>query len=429
MEVEGLVSKQPPLMKPLSSNERYQELSEKWLNHSISEEESKELFQWYNSGQENDIYIPRDYAESDQDLKKRIFAQINDNISEPVSSSYSFKTWISAAAAIIIAIVSFSLFFSSESELIKEEVAKVQLLVPQTESFLKPVAPVSEIKRGNPIPVKDIEAGENKAILTLGDGSQIILDDAKNGILANQGGNSVLKAAEGEVIYSFISEKQDPLSKDEQATPVYNTIETPKGGKFQVKLPDGSKVWLNAASSLRFPTVFNGSKRQVELTGEAYFEVAPDKNKIFEVNTRNQVVQVLGTHFNINAYHDEPTVNTTLLEGSVRVSDLRTNISQLLKPGEQSQLSEQIDVINLKDTNEAVAWKAGYFQFDEADIKTVMRQIERWYDVSVVYEGELPNYRFGGEIERNLSLLQVLKVLQKTKVHFRLEGREVIVMP
>jgi len=160
-----------------------------------------------------------------------------------------------------------------------------------------------------------------------------------------------------------------------------------------------------------------------------YFEVSPDKSKIFEVNTRNQVVQVLGTHFNINAYLDEPTVNTTLLEGSVRVSDLRTNISQLLKPGEQSQLSEQIEVINLKNTNEAVAWKEGYFQFDEADIKTVMRQIERWYDVSVVYEGDLPNYRFGGEIERNLSLLQVLKVLEKTKVHFRLEGREVTVMP
>jgi transmembrane sensor len=416
-------------MKPLSSNERYQELAEKWLNNTISPQENEEFLQWYNNGQENDIYVPRDYADSDQELKRRIFAEINQSISEPVtSSSYRVQSWF-AAAAVIIAFFAAGLYFSSETKEIKQYVADKVISEPKMVSPLKRISPVSEIEDQKSVMVNDIEAGENKAILTLGDGSKIILDDAKNGILANQGGNSVLKAAEGEVIYSFLSEVKDPPTVDEHTAVIYNTIETPKGGKFQIKLPDGSKVWLNAASSLRFPTVFNGSKRQVELKGEAYFEVSPDKSKIFEVNTRNQVVQVLGTHFNINAYLDEPTVNTTLLEGSVRVSDLRTNISQLLKPGEQSQLSEQIEVINLKNTNEAVAWKEGYFQFDEADIKTVMRQIERWYDVSVVYEGDLPNYRFGGEIERNLSLLQVLKVLEKTKVHFRLEGREVIVMP
>lgn len=416
-------------MKPLSSNERYQELAEKWLNNTISPQENEEFLQWYNNGQENDIYVPRDYADNDQELKRRIFSEINQSISEPVTSpSYRVQSWF-AAAAVIIAVFAAGLYFSSETKEIKQYVADKVISKPKIVSPLKRISPVSEIEDQKSVMVNDIEAGENKAILTLGDGSKIILDDAKNGILANQGGNSVLKAAEGEVIYSFLSEVKDPLTIDEHTPVIYNTIETPKGGKFQIKLPDGSKVWLNAASSLRFPTVFNGSKRQVELKGEAYFEVSPDKSKIFEVNTRNQVVQVLGTHFNINAYLDEPTVNTTLLEGSVRVSDLRTNISQLLKPGEQSQLSEQIEVINLKNTNEAVAWKEGYFQFDEADIKTVMRQIERWYDVSVVYEGDLPNYRFGGEIERNLSLLQVLKVLEKTKVHFRLEGREVIVMP
>lgn len=416
-------------MKPLSSNERYQELAEKWLNNTISPQESEEFLQWYNSGQDSDVYIPRDYAEGDQDLKKRIFAEISQSISEPISSSsYRIQSWF-AAAAVIIAVFAAGLYFSSETKETKQYVANKVISEPKTTPPLRRESPVSEVEGQKSVMINDIEAGENKAILTLGDGSKIILDDAKNGVLANQGGNSVLKAAEGEVIYSFLSEVKDPQTEDLNAPVIYNTIETPKGGKFQIKLPDGSKVWLNAASSLRFPTVFNGSKRQVELKGEAYFEVSPDKSKIFEVNTRNQVVQVLGTHFNINAYLDEPTVNTTLLEGSVRVSDLRTNISQLLKPGEQSQLSEQMEVINLKNTNEAVAWKEGYFQFDEADIKTVMRQIERWYDVSVVYEGDLPNYRFGGEIERNLSLLQVLKVLEKTKVHFRLEGREVIVMP
>ena len=416
-------------MKPLSSNERYQELAEKWLNNTISPQESEEFLQWYNSGQASDVYIPRDYAEGDQDLKKRIFAEISQSISEPISSSsYRIQSWF-AAAAVIIAVFAAGLYFSSETKETKQYVANKVISEPKATPPLRRESPVSEVEDQKSVMINDIEAGENKAILTLGDGSKIILDDAKNGVLANQGGNSVLKAAEGEVIYSFLSEVKDPQTEDLNAPVIYNTIETPKGGKFQIKLPDGSKVWLNAASSLRFPTVFNGSKRQVELKGEAYFEVSPDKSKIFEVNTRNQVVQVLGTHFNINAYLDEPTVNTTLLEGSVRVSDLRTNISQLLKPGEQSQLSEQMEVINLKNTNEAVAWKEGYFQFDEADIKTVMRQIERWYDVSVVYEGDLPNYRFGGEIERNLSLLQVLKVLEKTKVHFRLEGREVIVMP
>ena len=356
-------------MRPLSSNERYQELAEKWLNHSISEEESEEFFQWYNSAQENDIYIPRDYAENDQELKKRIFSQINHTISEPtLSSSNNFQNWFAAAAAIIIAVISFSLFFSSESDEKHQYVAEKVSKKIKTDIPFNRVSPRSDVEKEESVTVNDIEAGENKAILTLGDGSKIILDDAKNGILANQGGNSVLKAAQGEVIYSFINQVKDPLTEDQQVSVIYNTIETPKGGKLQIVLPDGSKVWLNAASSLRFPTVFNGSKRQVELKGEAYFEVSHDKSKIFEVNTRNQVVQVLGTHFNINAYLDEPTVNTTLLEGSVRVSDLRTNISQLLKPGEQSQLSEQIDVINLKDTNEAVAWKEGYFQFDEADI-------------------------------------------------------------
>jgi ferric-dicitrate binding protein FerR (iron transport regulator) len=416
-------------MKPLSSKERYQELAEKWLNNTISPQESEEFMQWYNSGQENEVYVPSDYAENDQELKRRIFAEINQNISDPVvSSSYSFQTWF-AAAAVIIAVFAAGLYFSLERNETTQYTADKVIIEPKSSSPVMEVSPLAAIENKEPDAVIDIEAGENKAILTLGDGSKIILDDAKNGVLANQGGNSVLKAAEGEVIYSFLSEVNDSLVQDELAPVVYNTIETPKGGKFQIKLPDGSKVWLNAASSLRFPTAFSGSKRQVELKGEAYFEVSPDKSKIFEVNTRNQVVQVLGTHFNINAYLDEPSVNTTLLEGSVRVSDLRTNISQLLRPGEQSKLSERIEIINMKNTNEAVAWKEGYFQFDQADIKTVMRQIERWYDVSIVYEGNLPNYRFGGEIERNLSLLQVLKILEKTKVHFRLEGREVIVMP
>ena len=411
-------------MKPLSSDERYQELALKWLNNTITPEEKEAFAQWYNFAQDKNIILPENYASNEKALEARIFSEIKNAISaESIPSTHKKYRWYYAAsaAAIIAVVFSITIHFTSkikETELVvaKEIVNKPSVQTPQKEK--------SELLTEN-----DIEPGDDKAILTLGDGTKIILDDAQNGVLANQGGNSILKAAEGELIYSFSAESNLQLPEDNSDNIIFNTIETPKGGKFQVRLPDGSKVWLNAASSLRFPTKFAGSKRQVELNGEAYFEVAHDESKLFEVKARNQTVQVFGTHFNINAYEDEPSVNTTLLEGSVRISDIRTNISQMLRPGEQSKLTERIEVFNVKNTAEAVAWKEGYFQFHEADIKTVMRQIERWYDVSIIYEGDMPNYRFGGEIERSLSLIQVLKVLEKTKVHFRLEGREVIVMP
>lgn len=423
---KGLVFKTQS-MDPLHSEERYRELAAKWLNKTISSSEAEEFAQWYNSDQAEEIVLSDDFVAGEEELRLRIFDAINEQISPlEYNSGANHRKWY-AAAAVIVILLSTSLYFFSDNSKVQNLVYKpVKKSFPESvKSFSRPEESVN-----NTIEIiqNDIEAGEDKAILILGDGTKIVLDDAQNGILANQGGNSILKAAEGELIYSFAQENSKPVDKSAEMI-IYNTIETPKGGKFQVRLPDGSKVWLNAASSLRFPTTFSGSKRQVELKGEAYFEVAHDESKLFEVNTRNQIVQVLGTHFNINAYADEPTVNTTLIEGSVRVSDVRTNTSQLLKPGEQSQLAERIEIVNVKNTSEAVAWKEGYFQFNEADIETVMRQIERWYDVTVKYEGEIPLYRFGGEIERSLSLLQVLKILEKTKVHFRLEGREVIVMP
>lgn len=418
-------------MKPLSSDERYQELALKWLNNTITPEEKEAFAQWYNFAQDKNIILPENYVSNEKELEARIFSEIKNAISaESIPSTHKKYRWYYAAsaAAIIAVVFSITIHFTSEIKETEKFVAKEIINKPLVQTPKKDI-PVTSIEKSELLTENDIEPGDDKAILTLGDGTKIILDDAQNGVLANQGGNSILKAAEGELIYSFSVESNLQLPEDNSDNIIFNTIETPKGGKFQVRLPDGSKVWLNAASSLRFPTKFAGSKRQVELHGEAYFEVAHDESKIFEVNTRNQMVQVFGTHFNINAYEDEPSVNTTLLEGSVRISDIRTNISQMLRPGEQSKLTERIEVINVKNTAEAVAWKEGYFQFHEADIKTVMRQIERWYDVSIIYEGDMPNYRFGGEIERSLSLIQVLKVLEKTKVHFRLEGREVIVMP
>lgn len=415
------------MMKPSGLEKRYQELASKWLDNTITDEEKLEFSHWYNSGQDKPFEMPDGFSSGEEALRERILLNIEKGILPKENAPSRITHWYRyVAAALVLFILATGLFFLNRpaNQLVKVEPS------PLRGAPLKQSSPAPQQKQ---ITLNDeqhdIPAGKDKAVLTLGDGTRIILDDAQNGILAKQGGRSILKTSNGELIYAFSQAIAPAAPMSTAALVSYNTIETPKGGKFQVKLPDGSKVWLNAASSLRFPIAFSGSKREVHLKGEAYFEVAPDSMRVFEVITRNQKVQVLGTHFNINAYGDEPTVNTTLLEGSVKISDLRTNASQLLKPGEQSILSESIEIVNVDNVEKSVAWKDGYFQFYESDIQTVMRQIGRWYDVDVRYEGEIPHHRFGGEIERSLSLLQVLKILEKTQVHFRLEGKEVIVMP
>jgi len=273
----------------------------------------------------------------------------------------------------------------------------------------------------------DIKPGSNKAVLTLANGQRIILTGAINGHLAVQGNTAITKKADGEVIY----DAQAGTNKS-YAELVYNTISTPRGGQYQVVLPDGSHVWLNAASSIRFPTAFTGKDREVAITGEAYFEVAHNKTKPFRVSSNGQTVEVLGTHFNINSYDDEPAIKTTLLQGSVRVTkDSRT---ALLKPGEQAVISDagKIGVKNV-DTEEVVAWKDGLFQFKDADLPVVMRQLSRWYDVQVDYEGKLPQTVFSGKLHRNVNASQVLDILRYFNVNFRIEGtganKKIIVTP
>jgi ferric-dicitrate binding protein FerR (iron transport regulator) len=215
----------------------------------------------------------------------------------------------------------------------------------------------------------------------------------------------------------------------------YNTMTTPKGRQFQLVLPDGSKVWLNAASSLRYPTVFAGNERTVEVTGEAYFEVARNATKPFVVKVGHETeVQVLGTHFNINSYKDEANINTTLLEGSVRV--LNKGKKALLKPGQSAQVAMQanqtagIKIVNDVDMEKVMAWKNGLFNFQDASLQEVMHQLERWYDIEVVYEKGAPEIEFVGKMERSLSLSEVLRGLQISEVHFRIEqGRRLVVMP
>jgi transmembrane sensor len=282
--------------------------------------------------------------------------------------------------------------------------------------------------------VKDIVPGGHKALLTLFDGSVISLDHAADGELTTQDGTKVIKVGAGQLHYETTSEI-------ESATIRYNTLETPRGGQYSLVLPDGSKVWLNAASSIRYPTVFRPGSRTVEISGEVYFEVNTVFNKDnlgkkaaskvpFIVKTHGMEVEVLGTHFNINAYNDEGKIRTTLLEGAVKVH--KGSKVSLLKPGQQAtvlQKSSAIQVEEVEAASQAVAWKNGYFQFNQAGLPEVMRQLTKWYDVEIRYEGAIPDRQFSGEIPRNASLSEVLEILELSKVHVDLEGKEIVVKP
>ncbi len=293
----------------------------------------------------------------------------------------------------------------------------------------------------------DIAPGKDGAILTLADGSQVILDSLGNGVIATQNGSqAVIK--NGELVYDITGEAGGEI--------VYNTMSTPKGRQFNLSLPDGTKVWLNAASSIRYPTVFTGKERKVEVNGEAYFEVARNMKMPFRVNVNNKAeVEVLGTHFNVNGYPNESAINTTLLEGSVRVN--RTTIKPdqqaqgrvndqppvvspdrsavTLKPGQQAQIDNQlvgqqeIRIVSNVDIEKVMAWKNGLFNFEDLGLEQVMRQLERWYDIEVVFEKDIPNIRFWGKMTKDVSLSGLLIGLEGSGVHFKVEGRKLIVLP
>ncbi len=268
---------------------------------------------------------------------------------------------------------------------------------------------------------REILPGSNKALLTLGDGSVIPLDSTGNQVIRQ--GKTAIYRQNGRLQYDAAAAGQEH---------VYNTLATPRGGQYQVMLPDGSKVWLNAASTLRYPTSFSDTARLVELTGEGYFEIQAlaraSKTRIpFRVKVGDMVVEVLGTHFNIMAYSDEQAARTTLLEGSVRVS--QHNAGQTLRPGEQAIVtsSQNIHVIKEVDVSEVTAWKNGIFQFNRTGLRAAMRQLARWYDVEVVYESNVPDVEFYGKMQRELNLQEALRILEKSGVHFRVEGRKIIV--
>lgn len=277
----------------------------------------------------------------------------------------------------------------------------------------------------------DAAPGRFKAKLVLADGSTVVLDSTVSGKLAEQGNVAVVNK-DGKLVY-----QQNDRQNTQQAEVLYNKLVTSKGETFATILADGTKVWLNSESSISYPVSFTGQERKVTITGEAYFEVATvfeKGNKAvkqpFKVVVDNMEVEVLGTHFNINAYADEEAIKTTLLEGKVKI--VSGNMFAMLAPGQQAQLRRQAKLIQVNDNadvEEAVAWKNGFFQFSGADLKTLMRQLERWYDVDVVYQGNIGNDTYSGRINRNSKASEVLTILGQNSVHYKIEGKKIIITP
>lgn len=265
----------------------------------------------------------------------------------------------------------------------------------------------------------DVPPGSNGAILTLASGKKIVLDSAANGVIAIQGEGKIVNQ-NGQISYS---------NKENSATDMlYNSMSTGRGHQYKLLMADGSIAWLNAASSIRYPAAFNGQERKVTITGEVYFEVANDAKRPFLVTVNDMEIRVLGTHFNVNAYEDEAVATTTLLEGSVKIS--RNATSMLLAPGQQVRVKNNgsMSRIDNADLSAAIAWKNGYFTFDSTSIAGVMRQLSRWYDVDVSYEGnKIPSEVFWGDLPRNSSLSAILKALEKTGIKFTIDGKKIVV--
>lgn len=286
------------------------------------------------------------------------------------------------------------------------------------------IPPKNIVVNSKPTPLNnDVSPGMNGAILTLANGSHVILDSAGNEMLDAQG-SAKLQNRNGQLSYH-----NELAAKGGEV--LYNTMTTAKGRQYRLMLADGSKVWLNASSSITYPTSFTGNQRKVTITGEAYFEIAHDVTKPFSVSANGTEVLVLGTHFNINAYSDEADVKTTLLEGKVKISSTDNGKWSMLKPGQQASISHESNkiVVEAVDLQEVVAWKDGLFIMKKADISSIMRQIARWYDVEIFYPDGVPPGKISGDLPRNMNLSKVLEVMELSGFHFAIEGKKVVVRP
>lgn len=377
----------------------YLSLFEKHLSGTASPEEEQALIDFQDDFDFKDYPWDHHTMGEKEQVKALLQRKLERSIDQsPNVKTIDFKRWSIAAAILLAALM--TLFYTVN---IKD---KDRHLLEKLSA--RPILP-----------------GGNKAVLTLADGSSIVLGDEVSGKAINQGSTLISAKDKGLLVY------QNTGTEDHSKTAsLFNTISTPRGGQYQVVLPDGTRVWLNASSSLYFPARFTGRERNVQLKGEAYFEVAKHKNMPFTVQVNEMSVKVLGTHFNIMAYEDEEDINTTLLEGAVEVSSLSHVKS--LRPGQQANLKRSTGVIGVKNANasESIAWKNGNFTFTDDSIETIMRKISRWYDVEVRYTGNLSDKSFAGSISRYEQVSEVLKMLELTgTIHFKIEGRRITVMP
>ena len=368
----------------------YLELAEKWMLGTITVAEKQEYARWYNDIAPGATLEVGEQAEA---YKRRIWAKIAARKGD--RRRIRRLGWVAAASVLVLGTGAYL------------------LLGPKHRSQ----APVAQAGPR----VQDLAPGGDRATLTLAGGQTISLDSSTNGVLAQQGNSQVRKVAGGQLAYV-------PVGSAAPAVAAYNTLSTPRGGQYRLVLPDGTAIWLNAESSVTYPTTFSGAGRSVVITGEAYFEVHQEKDRPFKVfigSPQGMEVDVLGTHFNVNAYADEGAVRTTLLEGSIKVR------GKVLLPGEQAQAAPDgsLKVVSQVDTEKITAWKRGVFQFDNDDIRAVMRQLARWYDVEVVYQGPVTEDFFSGKLPRDASAQANLHILEENQVHFRIEGRKILVLP
>lgn len=380
------------------SREEIQKLAYKWKNNTITPEEKEKLDNWYQEHSEEQLTWAKDNNE--EALRERLLRNILIKNGNHKLRKMQLSRTVYKYAATVLVVVAFGIWFFLNN---KDVDIKTETVVQST---------------------INIDPGKETATLVLGDGTELQLDTVSNGLISTNDAVEINKTG------AAVNYQNEQSLKDEKQPVKYNTIYTNRGNQFQIILADGTKVWLNSESSIRYPTQFNGNTREVELTGEAYFEVVKNKQQPFYVNAKGIEVEVLGTHFNVNAYADEPFIKTTLVEGSVKVS--REDNSVLISPGEQAMAANSetgIKVLKV-DVQQVLAWQQGFFEFTNISLPEIMRQISRWYNIDIKLEDGKYNERFGGRISKNLNLEKVLELLRTSGIEFEMkEDRVLVVKP
>ena len=383
-----------------SNTEHYESLLSKYLDGQCNAAEVAELYSWLQSSGSHRALLTKMQEEFQStfnntneipaEISDRIETRLLQAITTTTTPSITRRIWYTtAAAAALILLLAGSWFFLEHNQ--------KPAIIAKADSTILP--------------------GTNKAILTLADGSTITLDSAGHQVISQ--GKTTVHQKNGQLQYA---------SRENNEAVVYNTLTVPRGGQFNIILPDGSHVWLNAASSLRYPTAFTGKERKVALQGQGYFEVTPSAKQPFSVQVNNMEVQVLGTSFDIMAYADEKSVNTTLIQGAVNVK--QGNQEKRLQPGQQASLDPLTGNITVHpaDVDQAIAWKTGFFEFDNARLADILRQLARWYDIDISYNQTANEKLFGGRISRSLPLSEILHMLEVNGPVFALSGRKLIVV-